>query len=180
MGSFSKLADSDADIRVYVACLACYNEGRLHGVWIDATDDADDIDATRAALQEQCGHTDNDWAIHDYEGFHGVRLSESESFANVSAIANAIAEHGEAFAAWLDNGNDADSVERFQDAYRGCFSSLTAYAEQLVDDMGTLADADSLVARYFDYEAFGRDLQLGGDVWTHEGTDGVHVFDNTI
>jgi len=178
MGCFSKLTDSDAEIRVYVACLACYNEGRLHGVWIDATDDADDIDATRAALQENCGHTDNDWAIHDYEGFHGVRLSESESFANVSAIANALSEHGEAFGAWLANGNDADSVDAFTDAYRGCFSSLEAYAEQLVDDCGYLQGVPDVVARYFDFEAFARDMELGGDVWTHDGNDGVHVFDN--
>ena len=31
------------EIRIYVACLAAYNNGRLHGVWIDATDDIDDI-----------------------------------------------------------------------------------------------------------------------------------------
>ena len=31
------------EIRIYVACLAAYNNGKLHGVWIDATDDIDDI-----------------------------------------------------------------------------------------------------------------------------------------
>jgi antirestriction protein len=57
--------------RIYVACLACYNDGKLHGQWIDATLDADDIDAQRVAMQAECGHTDNDWAIHDSDGFLG-------------------------------------------------------------------------------------------------------------
>ena len=31
--------------RIYVACLASYNAGRLHGLWIDATDDVDAMQA---------------------------------------------------------------------------------------------------------------------------------------
>lgn len=31
------------EFRIYVACLAAYNNGKLHGAWIDATDDIDDI-----------------------------------------------------------------------------------------------------------------------------------------
>ncbi len=32
-----------AEIRIYVADLAAYNSGHLHGVWIDATLDTDYI-----------------------------------------------------------------------------------------------------------------------------------------
>ena len=31
------------EIRIYVADLAAYNNGKLHGVWINASDDLDDI-----------------------------------------------------------------------------------------------------------------------------------------
>lgn len=31
------------EIRIYVADLAAYNNGKLHGVWINACDDLDDI-----------------------------------------------------------------------------------------------------------------------------------------
>lgn len=31
--------------RIYVACLASYNNGRMHGEWIDATADADEMQA---------------------------------------------------------------------------------------------------------------------------------------
>jgi len=33
------------NIRIYVADLAAYNAGHLHGVWIDATLELDDIQA---------------------------------------------------------------------------------------------------------------------------------------
>jgi antirestriction protein len=36
--------------RIYAACLASYNNGRLHGTWIDADQDADDIRAEIGAL----------------------------------------------------------------------------------------------------------------------------------
>jgi len=35
-----------AEIRIYVACLSTYNNGFLHGEWIDATLEIDDIWAT--------------------------------------------------------------------------------------------------------------------------------------
>jgi len=31
------------EIRIYVADLAAYNNGKLHGVWINACDDLEDI-----------------------------------------------------------------------------------------------------------------------------------------
>lgn len=31
------------EIRIYVADLAAYNNGKLHGIWIDATQALDDI-----------------------------------------------------------------------------------------------------------------------------------------
>ncbi len=29
---------------------------------------------------------------------------------------------------------------------------------------------------YFDFEKFGRDMELGGDVWTADAPGGVYVF----
>lgn len=63
----------------------------------------------------------------------------------------------------LDNG-----------AYCGEYDSVTAYAESWVDDTGMLADVPENIARYFDYEAFGRDMELGGDITEHNG----YIFNN--
>lgn len=37
------MKEINSDIQIYVACLASYNNGILHGGWIDACQDADDI-----------------------------------------------------------------------------------------------------------------------------------------
>ena len=116
--------------RIYVACLAAYNAGRLHGVWIDANQSAEDIHSEVAdmlAVSPEPGA--EEWAIHDYEGFTPLRLSEWESFERVSAIAAGIAEHGAAFTAWLSYDDDRDpaDVQTFEDAYRGEWDSMRAF-----------------------------------------------------
>ncbi len=42
-------------MRSSVACLAAYNNGYLHGAWIDTDQDAEDIDQAETALQD-CYH----------------------------------------------------------------------------------------------------------------------------
>lgn len=192
--------------RVYIACLSSYNAGTLYGEWIDADQDADSIREQIAAMlrnsphpnteitcpecdgaEEGCKHCDGkgtvptaeEWAIHDYEGFEGIKLSEHEDIDTVAELAEAVEEHGEPFAIWWNNENRSDvDVERFQEQYRGTYRTLEDYASQLVDDMGYLQNCPDVVKNYFDYEAFARDLELGGDIWTERGGDGVYVFDN--
>jgi hypothetical protein len=57
-------------------------------------------------------------------------------------------------------GLDEDTAMRNADEVILFQGSLREYAEELVDDIGL----DSLVGDYFDYEAFGRDVRLGGDL----------------
>ena len=54
-------------IRIYVADLAAYNAGYLHGVWIDASQDLEDIQAqvdTMLAASPVKGA--EEYAIHDF------------------------------------------------------------------------------------------------------------------
>jgi antirestriction protein len=63
--------------RIYVACLAAYNNGYLHGVWIDAAQEPWSIyDEVKAMLAASPVAGAEEWAIHDYEGFRGVRIEE--------------------------------------------------------------------------------------------------------
>ena len=73
--------------RIYVACLAAYNNGCLHGRWIDATT-PDEVMAEVCAMLAASPLPDaEEWAIHDYEGFEGAHLSEYESFETVCNLA---------------------------------------------------------------------------------------------
>ena len=82
--------------KIYVACLSAYNAGYLHGLWIDATRDAIDIEDDikwmlswspvadiEPCVSEAC-LKDMEFAIHDYEFWEGIELSEYEDIETVS------------------------------------------------------------------------------------------------
>lgn len=81
--------------RIYAACLAAYNSGRLHGRWIDAIQDPEDIQAEISEMLAASPIPDaEEWAIHDYEGFEGARLEEYSGIEKAHALALFIVEHG--------------------------------------------------------------------------------------
>lgn len=128
-----------SDLRIYVACLAAYNGGRLHGVHIDLEGkDKDDIWAEiNAMLKRSPEPGAEEWAIHDYEGFGPLRLSEYESIDKIVAIAEKVEEHGQAFLGWMSNEErDVDDFDRFEDQYRGEWDSERAFAEEQVSELG--------------------------------------------
>jgi len=170
--------------RIYVACLAAYNNGRLHGRWIDADQSVDDIWAeVQAMLAASPEPLAEEWAIHDYEGFGPCKLSEWESFERVSAIAAGIAEHGPAFAAWFsyDDSRDPGDIQAFEDAYRGEWDSMRAYAEEWADSTGLYDAAEKAGSPYVtvDVDLLGRDLDIElYSVPTDHYT--IYVFDPNV
>jgi antirestriction protein len=167
--------------RIYVACLAAYNNGILHGEWIDADQSADDIhEAAQRMLAASPQPGAEEWAIHDYEGFGSLRLGEYESLERVAAIAAGIAEHGEAFTAWLSYDSDRDPVDTsaFEDAYLGEWDSLRAYAEDYAESTGMYDAADRAGSPYVvvDIDMLTRDLDI--ELYTVESDHNtVYVFD---
>lgn len=173
--------------RIYVASLSDYNAGRLHGVWLDAAREPEallaDISAMLAKSKEPGAE---EWAIHDYESFCGVRLGEYESIAQVSRIALGIAEHGPAFGAWASylGPSQYDDLDRFEDCYQGRWESLADYAEDFLDALGLERIIEEHVPEALqayvriDAEAFGRDMAISGDVYVvdDDPAGGVFIF----
>jgi antirestriction protein len=151
--------------RIYVACLAAYNNGLLHGEWIDADQSADELhEIVQRMLAASPESGAEEWAIHDYEGFGSLRLGEYESLERVAAIAARIAEHGDAFSAWLsyDESQDATDMQSFEDAYRGEWDSLRAYAEDYAESTGMYDAAEKSGSPYVvvDLDMLTRDLDI--------------------
>lgn len=67
---------------------------------------------------------------------------------------------------WLVNDCNMDVDEAFEKCEDVCIFEGTRedYAHQFVDDCYDLEKQMGELARYFDYDAFGRDLELGGDI----------------
>jgi len=81
--------------RIYVACLAAYNAGHLHGTWIQANQAVEDIRSEVSAMLTASPEPNaEEWAIHDYEGFGEIRLRAWETLERVTTIAAGITKHG--------------------------------------------------------------------------------------
>lgn len=167
--------------RIYVACLASYNQGELFGEWIDATLSVDRIrDAISNMLHRSRIPGAEEWAIHDYEGFGCLKLSEYEGIDNVAALAEAIDKHGEVYALYADHvGSDYASPEDFQEKYQGEFRSLEEWAAQFLDETGAFHGVPELLKNYFNFESYARDAQYSGDIFATEDAGNVHVFWNS-
>jgi len=177
----TKASSTTTTPRVYVACLAAYNNGCLHGAWIDADQPADELhEAVQRMLAASPEPGAEEWAIHDFEGFGELRLGEYESLERVAAIAAGIAEHGEAFTSWLSYDSDRDPVDTsaFEDAYLGEWDSLRAYAEDYAEQTGMYDAAEKSGSTYVvvDIDMLTRDLDI--ELYTVESdSHTVYVFD---
>jgi len=166
-----------AEIRIYVACLAAYNAGRLHGRWIDATLGEDHIwTETKAMLAASPEPGAEEAAIHDCEGFQGAPIEEYSSFKTVAAFAEFIAEHGALGGKLLEHfGGDLGDVRAAFEDYSGEHKCIADFIEDLTLEAGPAIPKQ--LEDYIDWEAMGRDMELSGDIFTIEmGFEEVHVF----
>jgi len=167
---------------IYVACLASYNAGILHGRWIKANQDAEHImDDISDILSESPEPLAEEWAIHDYEGFGGLNLSEYESIEHIAELAMLIEEHGElathvvAYVGGLNYLQEARSM--LDERYCGLFDSAEDWAWDYLESTGLLNEVPESLRYYVNAQAFARDCELSGDIVTIETTDHqVHVF----
>lgn len=175
---------------VYVASLADYNEGKLHGTWVDMTMPLEDIELAIRQMLERSpviqaeGENYGDWAIHDSDNFGVATVHEHDDLDMLHQLAAGIAEHGDAFSAWAEaNEGDSERWPLFTEAYLGEFDSLTAYGEHLWEEMGFQQLVDDVlppeVARYttVNAEHLAQDLWLEGSIQIfHKPGGGCWIF----
>ncbi|WP_444994744.1 antirestriction protein ArdA [Aliikangiella sp. IMCC44359] len=166
-----------SDIRIYVACLAAYNAGHLHGVWIDACGELEAIqEQVKQMLSSSPVEDAEEYAIHDYEGYGAYRLSEYDGLDTAHEVACFIEEHGSLGAEILNytDGDFDDAKRLIEDNYHGCFESLADYAQDYTESTGSVPQH---LEFYIDYEKMGRDFELSGDIFTIETAHNeVHIF----
>lgn len=175
---------------VWVSSLAAYNHGTLHGRWIEAAREADEVWEDVNAILESSPVPGEEYLIADHEGFAGVTIWEYERIERVAEIARHIVNHGEAFGLWLTHeGSDAlERADGFEDAYEGSFSDREEMLDHIDMNFGPreLMDEIERVVRHplsayveFDLEAFVNDMDCNGDIYTVETNRGLHLFKRT-
>ncbi|QIR36843.1 antirestriction protein ArdA [Tolypothrix sp. PCC 7910] len=164
--------------KIYIACLAAYNAGYLHGEWVDATLDVEEI---QGEINEMLASSPianaEEWAIHDYDDFGNVSLGEYPSLSRVVDTACFIAQHGTLGIELLTHYDEVAEAEKALDEYYlGVYASVEDYAQELTEDTTKIPEH---LQYYIDYEAMARDMELNGDIFTIEtGYKKVHIFLN--
>lgn len=156
---------TQSPIRIYVACLASYNAGILHGAWIDVSGDVDDMqeqinDMLTASRQEDA----EEWEIHDSEA--PFSIDEWESLDDLARIADLYDQHGDAFVAAFDlcdcgahTKEHVEDAERLVENFAGTYDDWEDMAIQYVEE-GLFGDIPDNIQNYLDYERLGRDLSF--------------------
>lgn len=168
------MTTTNTEPRGWVGCLGCYNAGELVGKWMTA----DDAELDVPDVCPRCGSDEFD--VFDVEG-----LRHTGGYYGVPqfiADARAVEDHGDpaALQAWADHRGEslADAADTFENAFLGEWDDAEDYAHQFLLDCFPEYSGDGILARYFDLDAFTRDLMLGGDIWTEPSPrGGVYVFD---
>lgn len=148
---------SDLEPKIYVACLAAYNDGQLHGCWIDADQPEETLyQDVQAMLAESPVAGAEEWVIQDYEGFGGYSLSEYTGLDQVAEIAAFIREHQELGVAVLNyTGGDLEQSQvMIDEQYHGLYDTEEDFTESFFEETHEIP---KYLVNYIDYEKMSRD-----------------------
>lgn len=160
--------------RIYIACLAAYNNGHLHGEWLDAAQDVSELqDGIKRILATSPCPDAEEYAIHDSEYLGNI--GEYAGLKDVCERAAFISEHGAVALALLEYFHDLQDAMGAMDNYHGEYDSELDYAYRYVEDTGMFENVPQTIQNYFDYESFARDLFIN-DLYSVDSKNGVYVF----
>lgn len=158
-------------IELCLTNLGKYNEGELvyTRLVLPATTEEietayDEIGVAKNTMYEEA-------FISDYEAdINGLSISEYASLDDLNELAEELESFDEyeleAFGAMLDAGLATDeALQKVQDneyrIYDGCYS-MADVAERYADETGLLNSIPDDLRYYFDFEAYGRDMDING------------------
>lgn len=158
---------SDAPRRIYVACLASYSCGMLHGAWVDCTGkSADDLrEDVAAILKSSPIKGAEEWAIHDNEGF-GSLVEEYTPLDVIAAIEGVLdAGHGVGLR-YLVQWGGYRAPEAIDKAAEVVWTDQepAQYAEDHTGDSGGLEGVPAHILPFIDWEAMGHEWVTSGAI----------------
>lgn len=155
-------------MKIFLANLGKYNEGKLIGEWVELPASSEELQEVfdRIGINEEY----EEYFITDYE-CDICKVGEYDNLDKLNEIAEQIKELGEeesevvkALISELGYTLD-EAIKKVNSGdyriYYDC-ENMEDVAYQVVDECGYLNNVPDGIARYFDYESFGRDLEIEG------------------
>ena len=169
-------------MNIYLTNLGKYNEGELVGEWVQLPISNEELQEVfkRIGINEEY----EEYFITDYEcDFY--EIGEYESIDTLNEIAEKIDnldEEQEQVVKVLMSEcgyNLDDAIEKAESGdyriYTDC-NDMTDVAYAVVEECDYLRNVPETVARYFDYEAFGRDLGIEGSFHFLDNGDCIEII----
>lgn len=155
--------------KIYLTNLGKYNEGILMGEWVTLPFTGEELETAKKTIGINKYY--EEYFISDYEtDIEGLNITEYEDLEslneNIAAYEDLDESEKEAVQAYLIYGEDLKSaIQQTEEGnyyiYDGCYD-MEDVAYQVIEENGLLNDVDDTIADYFDYEAYGRDLDING------------------
>lgn len=157
------------ECKVWIGNLGKYNEGDLVGRWIELPIDEDDLEKVLKSI----GIDNEEYEeifIADYDlPFDSSEFGEYTPLETLNEIAERYDDLEEYDKDIFNIITDELSLDEAFDVvengdyvtYLNC-DDMTDVAYEYVEETGLLDDVPETVARYFDYESFGRDMEIEG------------------
>lgn len=153
---------------VYVGTYSKYNAGSIKGEWINLEQIGDYDDFLTACRDIHSDEVDPELMFQDFEGFPKRFYGESHIDEAVFDWLQLSESEKELLEAYFEaTGDHNATIEDAEDRFYGHFESFTDLAMEYAASTGLFEGANETLERYFDYEAFGRDLSL--DFVEHNG-----------
>lgn len=159
------------EIRIYVADLKSYNEGRLTGEWLTLPMDSDELDAIMNRLTHDGQH---DYAIHDYEAPFDIseynspwKLNEMAETFDSSEVEEDVLEVILSNASTLDDALNIIESQEFR-VWDDC-NDMEDVAMQKTEESGEINDLPNHITMYINYVSMGEDMEINGTFWKGDG-----------
>ncbi|MEM9214675.1 MAG: antirestriction protein ArdA [Cyanobacteria bacterium P01_F01_bin.150] len=149
---------------IYAADLADYNSGILRGIWIPIFEDSDKY-TIQDKIHEMLDEKDHEeYAIHDYNNIPSSELGEYPDLDDVIKVAKAVHQHGYNLIDQYINSFSIEDLKDLEDRFLGIYESVEDYAYEYINSCYKMEKMLGNLVHYFDYQSYGNDLILGGDI----------------
>jgi antirestriction protein len=182
--------------KIFLGCLACYNEGRIIGQWLNLDEyDYEELEekAKTIVKESPCVYGE-EYDIQDFEGFYKLLKGSSPSLNDIWTAHEALklieeeTDDIDLFMEFVElegyddlilAGNADQVLNRFGDKYLGSWKTLEEWAYDFMEDTYFSHEkVPDVIKNYFDYQAYARDCELEGSIYTIRHNGQVHVFCN--